>query len=94
MAKTFDELNAVISGAAATVLTSFFGSDQFALNVTSEVLAGVQRTFTTFSAAAEEALLSRIYAGQHFRTDELVGQQLGSNVATFVVTNLLTATGH
>jgi hypothetical protein len=63
------------------------------LNVTSEVLAGVQRSFTTFSAAAQEALLSRIYAGQHFRTDETVGQQLGTNVANFVVSNFLTAAG-
>lgn len=90
---TYPGAHAVISGAGAAVLSSFFGSDQFALNVTSEVLAGVQRSFTSFSAASQEALLSRIYAGQHFRTDEIVGQQLGTNVANFVVTNFLTTTG-
>jgi hypothetical protein len=81
------------SGVGATVLSSFLGSDRFTLNVTSEVLAGVQRSFASFSGAAQEASLSRIYAGQHFRTDEVVGQQLGVDVATFVDSNLLTAAG-
>jgi PAP2 superfamily len=90
---TYPGAHAVISVAGATILSSFFGSDQFTLNVTSEVLAGVQRSFTTFSAAAQEALLSRIYAGQHVRTDETVGQQLGTDVANFVVSNFLTTAG-
>jgi len=65
--------HAVISAAAALVLQSYFGSDQFQFNVTSEVLAGVQRSFTTFSSAADEAAFSRIYAGVHFRTDLTTG---------------------
>lgn len=90
---TYPGAHAVLSEVGATVLSSFFGSDQFAFNLNSEVLAGVQRSFTTFSAAAQEALLSRIYAGQHFRTDETVGEQLGGNVANFVLANFLTANG-
>ena len=78
-----------ISAAAAAVLASFFGTDQFSFNLTSEVFAGVQRSFTSFSGASQEAFLSRIYAGQHFRFDQTAGAQLGSNVAGFVVTNLL-----
>ncbi|MBV8832651.1 MAG: vanadium-dependent haloperoxidase [Acidobacteriaceae bacterium] len=85
--------HAVISSAGASVLTSFFGTDQFSFAVTSEVLAGVQRWFTTFSAAAEEATLSRIFAGVHFRTDLTAGQQLGSEVANFVISNFLTPKG-
>jgi hypothetical protein len=81
--------HAVIATAGAVVLGSFFGTDQFSFNVTSEVLAGVQRSFTAFSAAAEEATLSRIFAGVHFRTDLTAGQQLGSDVANFVVSNFL-----
>jgi len=81
--------HAVIATAGAVVLGSFFGTDQFSFNVTSEVLAGVQRSFTAFSAAAEEATLSRIFAGVHFRTDLMAGQQLGSDVANFVVSNFL-----
>ncbi len=85
--------HAVISAAGATVLSSLFGSDQFSFNVTSEVVAGVQRSFTAFSAAAQEATLSRIFAGVHFRTDLTAGEQLGGNVANFVVANFLTANG-
>ena len=78
-----------VSAAGAAVLASFFGSDQFSFSLTSEVFAGVERSFTLFSAASQEAFLSRIYAGQHFRFDQIAGQQLGGDVANFVVTNLL-----
>jgi membrane-associated phospholipid phosphatase len=82
--------HAVIATAGAAVLGSFFGADQFTFSLTSEVMAGVQRSFTTFSAAAEEATLSRIFAGAHFRTDLTAGQQLGTNVAQYVTDTLLT----
>jgi PAP2 superfamily len=82
--------HAVISAAGASVLISFFDSDHFDLTVTSEVLAGVTRSFTRLSAAEEEATLSRIFAGQHFRSDLTAGQRLGRNVADFVVDNFLT----
>ena len=82
--------HAVISAAGASVLTSFFKKDRFDFTVTSEVLPGVTRSFTSFSAADEEATLSRIFAGVHFRSDLIVGQQLGSKVADFVVDNVLT----
>jgi hypothetical protein len=85
--------HAVISAAGATVLDAFFGSDNFNFNVTSEVLAGVQRSFTSFSAAADEATVSRIFAGVHFRTDLTAGQQLGSEVANYVIDHFLTANG-
>jgi hypothetical protein len=82
--------HAVISAAAAEVLGSFFEMDRFEFNVTSEVLPGVQRSFASFSAASEEASLSRIFAGQHFRFDLTAGHRLGREVADFVVVNFLT----
>jgi len=81
--------HAVISAAGAEVLTSFFRTDHFEFSVTSEVLAGVDRSFTSFSAAAEEATLSRIFAGVHFLFDLTTGQRLGSDVADFAVDNFL-----
>jgi len=68
------------SSAAATVLAFYFG-DKFTFDVTSEVLPGTTRHFTTFSAAKREAGLSRIYAGQHFRFDHLAGLRLGRQVS-------------
>jgi membrane-associated phospholipid phosphatase len=82
--------HAALSAAGAFILDLFFGGDQATLKVTSEVLPGVERSFTSFSAAAQEATLSRIYAGQHFRFDLTAGQQLGRAVAEFVGENLLT----
>ena len=60
------------------------------MSVTSEVLPGVARSFRTFGDAAQEATLSRIFAGQHFRFDLTAGQELGHEVADFVVGGLLT----
>jgi hypothetical protein len=81
--------HAVISAAAADVLIAFFERDRFDLTVTSEALPGVKRSFASFSAAAEEATLSRIFAGQHFRFDLTTGQRLGREIAGFVVDNFL-----
>jgi len=82
--------HAVISAAGAEVLISFFERDRFEFNVTSEVLPGVERSFTSLSSAAEEATLSRIFAGQHFRFDLTTGQRQGREVADFVLDNFLT----
>jgi hypothetical protein len=80
--------HSAISKAGATVLSSYFGN-QFTFDVTSESLAGVTRHFTSFSAAAEEAGLSRIYAGQHFRTDHVAGKGLGRKVAESIDSSIL-----
>src|SRR4029077_9204210 len=50
--------HAAILAAAAEVLHSFFGRDHLDFQVTSEVQPGVERSFTSFSAASEEATLS------------------------------------
>ena len=82
--------HAVISAAGAEVLKSFLKERHFDFEVTSEALPGVVRSFTSFSAAEDEASLSRIFAGQHFRFDEVSGEQLGRDVADFVVDHFLT----
>jgi len=75
------------------VLISFFERDHADFNVTSEVLPGVDRSFTSISAASEEATLSRIFGGQHFHFDLTAGHRMGREVADFVVDNFLTS-GH
>jgi hypothetical protein len=82
--------HAVISAAASSVLNSVLHHDHFDFTVTSEVLPGTTRSFRSFSDAAEEATLSRIFAGVHFRFDLTTGERLGHNVADFVVDNFLT----
>ena len=80
--------HSAISFAGAEVLKSELG-DRFTFEVTSESLKGVTRHFTSFLAAAQEAGLSRIYAGQHFRTDHIAGKRLGKNVAESIMDTIL-----
>ena len=80
--------HSAISTAAAEVLRLYLG-DRMTFDVTSESLAGVTRHFTSFSEAAEEAGLSRIYAGQHFRFDHIAGKHLGRQVADSVLFTIL-----
>jgi hypothetical protein len=51
----------------------------------------VTRTFHSFQAAANEATVSRIFAGQHTIIDLVAGQQLGLHVADFVLHHLRSA---
>jgi len=85
--------HAVISASAGFLLRSFFEQGQFNFNVTSEVLPGVERSFSSFSAAEQEATLSRIFAGVHFRTDLTTGKDLGEDVAHFILEHFLQPTG-
>jgi hypothetical protein len=82
--------HATISAGAEFVLNAVFGNKPFNFIVTSEVLPGTTRSFDSFSGAENEASASRIFAGQHFRTDENAGETLGTSVADFVVDNFLT----
>jgi hypothetical protein len=82
--------HAVISAAGAEVLEAILQRDRLDFNVTSEVLPGVERSFSSFSSAAEEATLSRIFAGVHFRSDLTSGHRLGRDVADFVLDHFLT----
>lgn len=82
--------HASISNAAATVLITFFDNDRFGQVVTSETLPGVVRSFRTISDIAEEATLSRVLAGQHFRFDEDAGTRLGNRLGDFVFDHALT----
>jgi membrane-associated phospholipid phosphatase len=85
--------HATISQAAATVLSAFYGDHQ-RLTVSSDADPGVTRTFGSFQAAANEATLSRIFAGQHTIIDLVAGQQLGHRVAGFVLRHLGSAPAH
>ena len=86
--------HAEISASAATALRAFFGSDRQDLSLTNATLPGVTRSFQSFSQAADEASVSRIYAGQHFRYDEDAGQALGAQVGDFVSTHILGPVEH
>ncbi len=75
----YPSTHTVLGAAAAEVLIARFGnSATFA--ATSVTLPGVTRQFRSFSEAATENGLSRIYAGIHFRRAVNDGYQLGRDV--------------
>ena len=77
--------HSVISTAAATVLTHFFGSD-FAFDDNTETIYGLPvRHFQSFLSAANEAAISRLYGGIHFRAAIEKGQELGKKTGEYVL---------
>ncbi|HXZ16256.1 MAG TPA: vanadium-dependent haloperoxidase, partial [Roseiarcus sp.] len=71
------------SAAMAEVMTRFFG-ENFAFEDASHVRDGLPpRSFASFRAAAEEAAVSRLYGGIHFRTAIERGLEQGRCVAKF-----------
>jgi hypothetical protein len=80
--------HSTVSGAGAAVLSSFFG-EQTDFSVTSDLMMGVVRHFTSFSAALEEIRTARIYAGIHFRSACNDGQATGVAVARYVMATAL-----
>jgi membrane-associated phospholipid phosphatase len=81
--------HSTFSGAAATVLAYFFGSDRIAFAVGSDDLPGVLRSYASFSEAALESGLSRIYGGIHFPSANLHGLSSGAAIGTHVSWHLL-----
>jgi hypothetical protein len=72
------------SGAAAAALAAYFGTDEVRFSTTSDGLPGVVRSFGSFSAAAEEAGMSRIYGGIHWSFDNAAGLKCGRDVGEYV----------
>lgn len=73
-----------ISAAAASVLTNRFG-DAFAFEDTSDLqYIGMKRSFASFKQAAEEASVSRIYGGIHYRTGVEVGTEQGYKIGNYI----------
>lgn len=80
--------HSVISTAAATVLTAYFGPS-FEYDDTVEVPFGLPvRHYTSFLAAAEEAAISRLYGGIHFRPAIENGVLQGRAVGEWVVEHI------
>jgi hypothetical protein len=84
---TYDSGHSVASAAAAEVLTALFGEVAFTDNA--HVKEGqAARAFTSFEAAANEAAISRLYGGIHFRMDIENGLRQGRCVAQHLMTNI------
>ena len=73
------------SGTAEVILTDLFGED-FAFDDHTMAPDGLNpRSFASFRAAAEEAGMSRLYGGIHFRSAILVGLEQGRCIGAFTI---------
>jgi PAP2 superfamily len=77
--------HSVQSSAAAAVLSATFGADLAFTDNTHNDRGWGPRTFRNFKAAADEAGMSRLYAGIHFRAGVEGGQVQGHCVAQRVM---------
>ena len=80
--------HSVVSGAASIVLTSIFG-DNFSFSDNTELPFGLPiRNYKSFKHAADEAAISRMYGGIHYRTAVEVGVGQGRKVGELVTDKL------
>ena len=79
-----------LSGAAGRVLATTFGENS-SFSVTSDAaeMAGVIRSYGSFSEILQEIKNARVFAGIHFRSACDDGQELGVGVADYVEANAL-----
>lgn len=82
--------HSVISSASAVALTRLFG-DNFSFVDSTEVEFGMpSRTFKSFKHASEEAAISRMYGGIHYRPAVEQGFAEGTALGTYIAEKLKT----
>lgn len=80
--------HATVSSSAATVLTNIYG-ENFAFTDSTEVEFGMApRTFKNFFEASDEAAVSRMYGGIHYRRGNEAGRASGREIGKFVFEKL------
>jgi hypothetical protein len=93
-----DSGHAVQGGVAAEILKQVFGTDQISFTACSTTLpagqncadpAPVLRSYSSFSEAADENAVSRIYIGIHFRNAVEAGVRHGRRIAAYAVHRFL-----
>ena len=80
--------HSTITRAAATILTHLFG-DHFEFHDTSDLeYIGMQKTFGSFIEAADEASISRVYGGIHYKHSVDEGATQGKKVGEYIIKKL------
>lgn len=76
----YTSAHSVITTAVATVLTSQLGSNIAFHDTTELEYLGLERSFPSILAAADEAAISRLYGGIHFRSAIMEGKKQGQQI--------------
>jgi len=77
--------HSTVSGAAATVLTAMFGEDFGFVDATGSPDGRAPRSFPSFWAAADEAGISRLFGGIHYRAAIVSGLDQGRCIGAYTV---------
>ncbi len=88
----YPSAHSCVSGAAGRILSQIFG-EETSINVVSDAMLGVTRTFQSFSAALQEVENARVFGGIHFRTSCVDGSALGIAVGDYVLAHALLPSG-
>ena len=87
-----------LDGSHTGVLRMFFGdAPAGGYQITSSFVnpgGPALRSFSSFDQALEELVEARIWAGLHFRTADVQGRQLGTNIANFAAANYFRPVGN
>ncbi len=87
----FTSGHAVVSNAAATVLTKLFG-ENYSFTDYTEIPFGLKpRHFSSFLAAAKESSMSRVYGGIHYPETARISVKQGQEIGKYVLKQLLSA---
>jgi hypothetical protein len=97
--QTYPSGHSIEGGVGAAVLKAYFGNDQMNFTDCGATMEPghtcwddkpVMRSYTTFTQAAEENAISRVYIGFHFRNDTVegtaYGRKIGERAATLLPT--------
>lgn len=81
--------HSTITAAAATVLEELYGTN-FAFQDTSDLrYIGMQKHFDSFRQASDEASISRVYGGIHYRSATEAGAEQGKKVGALVISKTI-----
>lgn len=80
--------HSTISAAASTVLSDFFGSDYTFIDSLEVPFGKPPRAFNNFKEASDEAAMSRLYGGIHYRFSNDDGVAQGQKVGQLVLNKL------
>jgi hypothetical protein len=81
--------HAALSSAVASALTQVFGNDYSFTDHTYDNFKMLPRTYPSFWAIAQEAAISKVYGGIHYKVSVEVGLQQGRDVTQNVMVVLL-----
>jgi hypothetical protein len=81
--------HSTISTAASVILTHYLGEDFMYSDTVEERFGLKARKFDSFAHAAEEASISRLYAGIHFKDAIVNGQAQGKQVGNWVISKVI-----